>query len=167
MVSPTHLCWRYHSLPLGQQSVFERVPRSNRSKIIIIGLDNGLAPGRRQAIIWTNAGTLLIWPLGTNFSEILIEIDIFSFKKMLFKMSSGKWRPFCLCLIVLTGIHVILLFPVFQAHMARCVWKISRRRRSVSLADPRVSRRASPSRSRRCSVNGSGSALTLQVRVQR
>ena len=30
----------------------------------------GLAPGRRQAIIWTNAGVLLIGNLGTNFSEI-------------------------------------------------------------------------------------------------
>ena len=36
-----------------------------------IGSDNGLAPDRRQAIIWTNAGILLIGPLGTNFSEIL------------------------------------------------------------------------------------------------
>ena len=25
-------------------------------KLIIIGLDNGLSPDRRQAIIWTNAG---------------------------------------------------------------------------------------------------------------
>ena len=44
------------------------------SKLTIIGSDNGLSPGRRQAIIWTNAGILLIWPLGTNFSEISIEI---------------------------------------------------------------------------------------------
>ena len=43
------------------------------SELNIIGLDNGLSPGRRQAIIWTNAGILLIGPLGTN-SEILIEI---------------------------------------------------------------------------------------------
>ena len=43
-------------------------------KLSIIGSDNGLSPGRRQAIIWTNAGILLIEPLGTNFSEILIEI---------------------------------------------------------------------------------------------
>ena len=42
-------------------------------KLTIIGSDNGLSPGRRQAIIWTNAGLLLIGPLGTNFSEILIE----------------------------------------------------------------------------------------------
>ena len=58
-------------------------------------------PGRRQAIIWTNAGILLIGPLGTNFSEILIEIQTFSFKKIDFKMSSVKWRPFCLGLNVL------------------------------------------------------------------
>ena len=51
-------------------------------------------------IIWTNAGILLIWALGTNFSEILIEIDIFSFKRMHLKLSSGKWRPFCLDLNV-------------------------------------------------------------------
>ena len=44
-----------------------------------IGSDNGFSPGRRQAIIWTYAGTLLIGPLGTNFGEILIEIQIFSF----------------------------------------------------------------------------------------
>ena len=42
--------------------------------VTIIGSDNGLSPGRRQAIIWTKAGILLIEPLGTNFSEILIEI---------------------------------------------------------------------------------------------
>ena len=52
------------------------------SKLNIIGSNNGLSPGRRQAIIWTNTGILLIWPLGTNFSEMLIEIHIFSFKKM-------------------------------------------------------------------------------------
>ena len=65
-------------------------------KLTNIGSDNGLSPGRRQAIIWTNAGTLLIGPLGTYFSEILIEILTFSFKKMHLKMSSAKWRPFCL-----------------------------------------------------------------------
>ena len=61
-----------------------------------IGSDNGLSPGQRQAIIWTNDGIYLIGPLGTNFSEILIEILTFSFKEMYLKMSSGKWRPFCL-----------------------------------------------------------------------
>ena len=44
------------------------------SKQTIIGSDNGLSPGRRQAIIWTNAGILLMGTLGTNFSEILILI---------------------------------------------------------------------------------------------
>ena len=58
-------------------------------------------PERRQAIIWTNAGILLIGPLGTNFSKILTEIQIFSFRKMHLKITSAKWHPFCLGLNVL------------------------------------------------------------------
>ena len=79
-------------------------------ELTIIGSDNGLSPGRRHTIIWTNAGILLIEPLGTNFSEILIGIQIYSFTKMRLKMSSAKWRLFCLGLNVLTphdhDIHV-------------------------------------------------------------
>ena len=71
------------------------------SKLTIIGSDNGLSPGQCRAIIWTIAGILLIGPLGTNFSEILIGIQTFSFKKMYLKMLSAKWRPFCLGLNVL------------------------------------------------------------------
>ena len=70
-------------------------------KLTIIGSDNGLSPERRQAIIWTNAGILLIGPLGTNFSEILIEIQTFSLKKIRLKMSSAKFCSFCPCLNVL------------------------------------------------------------------
>ena len=44
------------------------------NKLTIIGSDDGLSTGRRQAIIWTNAGILLIGRLETNFNEILIEI---------------------------------------------------------------------------------------------
>ena len=40
---------------------------------------------RHRAIIWTNAGILLIETLGTNLSEISIEINPFSFKKMYLK----------------------------------------------------------------------------------
>ena len=67
----------------------------------IIGSDNGLSPSRCQAIIWTKAGILLIETLGTNFSEILIEILTFSFKKKRLKVSSAKRGPFCLGLNVL------------------------------------------------------------------
>ena len=72
------------------------------SRLTVTGSDNGFSPGRRQAIIWTNAGMLLIEPLGTNFSENLIEILTFSFTKMRLKVSSAKWRPFCLGLNVLS-----------------------------------------------------------------
>ena len=73
-------------------------------KLSVIGSDNGLSPGRCQAIIWTNAGIFLISASGTNFSEILIEIRIFSFKKMGLKASSAKWQPFFLGLNVLTDV---------------------------------------------------------------
>ena len=73
--------------------------------LTIIVSDNGLSPGRREAIIWTNAGMLLIGSLGTNFSEILAEIITFSLKKMYLKVSSAKWRPFCLGLNVLSGTY--------------------------------------------------------------
>ena len=84
-------------------------------KLTIIASDDGLSPGRRQAIIWTNAGILLIEPLGTNFSEILIGIQIFSFKKMHLKMSSAKWRPFCLGLNVLTLVKLMACYWLAQA----------------------------------------------------
>ena len=85
------------------------------SKLTNIGSDNGLSPGRRQAIIWTNAGILLIGPLGTNFNENLIDVHTFSFKKMHLKMSSRRWRPFCLGLNVLTWINFNLNMDKYTA----------------------------------------------------
>ena len=78
------------------------------SNLTVIGSDNGLTPGRRQAIIWTNDGILLIQPSGTNFSEILNEIQTFSFKKTYLNVLSAKWRPFCLGLNVLTLIAAVI-----------------------------------------------------------
>ena len=78
------------------------------SKLTIIGSENGLSPGRRQAIIWTNDEILLIGPLGTNFNESSIEIHTFSFKKIHLKLSSGKWWPFCL------GLNVITQYAVYS-----------------------------------------------------
>ena len=75
---------------------WDRVTHICVSDLTSIGSDNGLSPGRRQAMIRTNAGVLLIRPLGTNFSEFLVKIIIFSFKKMRLKVSSAKRRPFCL-----------------------------------------------------------------------
>ena len=66
-----------------------------------IGADNGVSHAQHQAIIWTNAWVLLIGLKGINFSEILIEIYSFSFKKMHLETSSGKWQPFCINLNVL------------------------------------------------------------------
>ena len=124
-----------------------RVTHSCVGKLTIIASDNGLSPGRRQAIIWTNAGILLFGPLGSNFSEILIEMCTFSFKKMHLKLSSAKWRPFCLGLNVLmakltngalvipterVGRSLSIISP-YIPHCAICNLKWKRRLISLSL----------------------------------
>ena len=93
----------YYAIRIALQPLthWDRSTHTCVGNLTISGSDNGLSPGRRQAIIWTNAGILLIGPLGTNFREILIEIHAFSFTKMHVKQSSAKWRPFCLGLNVL------------------------------------------------------------------
>ena len=70
-------------------------------ELTIVGSDNVFPTGQRHAIVWTKAGIILIGPLETNFSEIVIEIYPFSVKKMLLNIS-GKRRPFCLGLKVLS-----------------------------------------------------------------
>ena len=65
------------------------------SKSTIIGSDDGLSPYQRQAIIWTNAGILLIRTLGTNFSDFLIEINTFE---------NVVWKMAAICL----GLNVLI-----------------------------------------------------------
>ena len=112
---------RVHSVIASQQLThWGRVTHICVSKLTVIGSDNGSVPGRRQAIIWTNAGILLIGPLGRNFSEFFIEICLFSFKKMHFKMSSANCRPFYLGLNVLIDYHIQQL----QGHNQLSKWVI-------------------------------------------
>ena len=56
---------------------------------------NGLLPAQCQTITWTNADVSSIGPWGTNFSEIQLKVQNFSFMKMHLKMLSAKWQPFC------------------------------------------------------------------------
>ena len=119
--SSVHWCI-YASLSLNELRILThwgRVMHICVSKSTIIGSDNGLSPGRRQAIIWTNAGILLIGPLGTKFSEISIGIQIFSFTKMRLKMLSAKWHPFCPGLNVLKNYHYI---QILNWHWASILW---------------------------------------------
>ena len=91
--------------PIARLSGSERLRRSTAKILlallyaslnwVITGSDNDLSPVRHRAIIWTNAGILLIGPLGTYFSEVLIGIQTFSFKKLHLKTSFAKWCLFC------------------------------------------------------------------------
>ena len=67
--------------------------------LTIIGSNNGVLPGRRQASIWTNAGILLTGPLGTNFREILTGIDIFHSRKCTWKCRLRNGVHFVLALM--------------------------------------------------------------------
>ena len=87
------MCDWWYSFILTHRS---RVAHICVGKVTIIGSDNGLSYGQRQAIIWINAGRLLIESFGINFSEIVIEIYTLSFKKIHLKMLSAICRQFCL-----------------------------------------------------------------------
>ena len=66
------------------------------SKLTIIGSDNGLSPGRRHAIIWTNDGSMYIGTLGTNVSEnSYIFIQENAFENVVCKMAVILFRPQC------------------------------------------------------------------------
>ena len=75
----------YASLGLNELTHWGRVTHICIGKLTIIVSDNGLSPGRRQAIIWTNAGIVLIWTLRKHFSEMISEIHKLSFKKCIWK----------------------------------------------------------------------------------
>ena len=80
-----------------------------------------MMPVQRQAIIWTNAGILLIGLLGTKFSEILIKIHTFSFKKLHLEMSSAKMavifsQPQCVNTISLRMSHPAITMISYKHH---------------------------------------------------
>ena len=84
------------------------------SNVTTTGSDNALSPGSCRAIVWINAGILLLWPQGTNSNEILKETHTFSFTNIHFKLSSGKWWPFCLGLSLLSFYLVIASYSTKQ-----------------------------------------------------
>ena len=129
----------YVNLPRGELLVnlcvstlidWARVTRICVGNLTIIGSDNYLSPGRRHAIIWTDAGILLIGPSKTDFNKIIhfhsrkLENVLLIARFMgptwgpsgadmtqvgprwapwtLLSGSSARWRPFCLGLHVLT-----------------------------------------------------------------
>ena len=101
-------------------------------KLTIIGSDNGLSPGRRQTIIWTIAGILLIGPVQTKFSEILIKIQTFLLKKIRLKMSSAKCCWFRLGLNVLR-VNVNIKIPTLIVLYDRnppVIWRFPSQRAS-------------------------------------
>ena len=103
-------CWQdlqRHMASLGPNELthWGLVTHTCISELTIIASDNGLLLGCRQTLFWTRA----YWYLGTNFSEIIIEIHTFSLKKMHLKMPSGNLWPFFLGLNVLNQVTATYL----------------------------------------------------------
>ena len=59
------------------------------ANLTIIGSDNGLAPCRRQAVIWTNHGISSTGPSGTNLS------DTKKCENVVWKIAAILSRPWC------------------------------------------------------------------------
>ena len=103
--------------------------------LTIIGSENGLSPGRRQTIIWTNAGNLLFGPLGTNLSEIFIEIITFSFKKMRRLLNDGPVVSASMCCCAL----FIWYTPVAKHYGVRFVLnEMNRNNKKLSYLNARL-----------------------------
>ena len=105
-VSHTHVQWLHFYRHFGNSCIdvpcgsycpcfclthWSRVTQKCVSKLTNTDSNNGLSPGWCEALIWTTAAILLI---GSKFSEILIEIHTFSFKKMNLQMSSRNGCDF-------------------------------------------------------------------------
>ena len=89
-----------HFMSVYNLTRWARVTHICIGNLTIISSDDGLSPGRREAIIWTDAGILLNGSLGTTVREICIDIHNVSFKKMHLTISFEKWQPSCLGLNV-------------------------------------------------------------------
>ena len=74
----------------------------------IIGSDNGLSPPRRQAIIWTNDGLLLIRTFGRNFSEIAIKLQKNFLIENTFENVSCKMATILSLLQCVKGLYIFL-----------------------------------------------------------
>ena len=68
-------------------------------KLTIIVSDNGLLPGQHQAIIWVNAGILLVGHLGTNLWNVNRNFYRFiqenAFENIVGKMAAILSQPQC------------------------------------------------------------------------
>ena len=78
----------------------------------------------------TISGKMLNGPLGTNFNEILIEIQTFSLKEFRLKISSAKCRTFRLYLIYITNRIIYMAFAYMPMYVNNKIHTPALRRNS-------------------------------------
>ena len=97
---------------------WSRVPHICVSKLIIIGSDNGLSPGRHQAIIWSNADyyyLTLRYTLQWNFNQNwYIFIQENAFENIVWKMSAILSQPQCVtCMVTAPNRNIWVCIYIF------------------------------------------------------
>ena len=107
------------------------------SNLTIIGSNNGLSPGRRQAIVWTNTGKLFIRTIGKNSVKFQSKFRHFhkknAFENVIWKITAILFHPQCVngrgpCTLlpvpILTAVWLLLMInistygPVRSIHSA-------------------------------------------------
>ena len=113
LVLRTGIWCEWHQLTVIRKSIsycdvsthWGRVTHICVSKLTNIGSDNVLSPGRCQAIIFTNAGIVLIGPIRINFNEMLIKFMHFHSQKCIWKCrleNGGHFVSASMCFMWLT-----------------------------------------------------------------
>ena len=95
--------------------------------LIEAGSDNGLSPDQWQTIIWTNAGMVWIGPWETNFNEIVIKVQKFSLKEMIWKCCLENVVYFVLasmCSIKVKFINMWNKYVLSKTKQADCPFNI-------------------------------------------
>ena len=77
-------------------------------KLTIIGSDNGLSPGRRPAIIWTNTEYCQLDPWEQTSVKFSVKFIYFHWENA-FENVVHKWRPFCFGLNVLSNMGLMMM----------------------------------------------------------
>ena len=96
-------CWRAASL--SSLTHWGQVMHICVIKLTIIGSDNGLSPGQRHAIIWTNDVIFVNWILGSKLQwNLNRNLYIFIDENVVWKMVAILPRPQCVKLSHPTGV---------------------------------------------------------------
>ena len=132
------MCYPWNKLThQGRKDVYMPINKT------ITGSENGFAPDRAHAIIWTHAGLSLIGLMKIHFSKIRIETHQFFTQANKLIMPPSQWQPFCLGLNSLNDVTSELK-KIYYGHSCLYVcaltvtiwWLLSHKNKGICQVDP-------------------------------